>query len=63
MNETKKQVRVYEDKAGEWRWSKKSGGDIVADSGEGYKQKATAVERAEKEAGDEYEVVVEEGGD
>ena len=27
---------IYEDKAGEFRWRIRSGGDIMADSGEGY---------------------------
>jgi uncharacterized protein len=32
---------VYKDKKGEWRWRfKASNGDILADSGEGYKNKS-----------------------
>jgi uncharacterized protein len=32
---------VYKDKKGEWRWKfKASNGDILADSGEGYKNKS-----------------------
>lgn len=33
--------QIYKDKAGEWRWRLlASNGNIVADSGEGYQQKA-----------------------
>lgn len=41
-----KHYEVYEDEAGEWRWRRMAGNDlIVADSGEGYVSKAGA-ERA-----------------
>ncbi|MGZ9809502.1 YegP family protein [Pseudoroseicyclus sp. H15] len=33
--------KIYKDKGGEWRWHYKSGnGNIIADSGEGYVNKA-----------------------
>ncbi len=36
-------VRVYKDKAGEWRWSvDAANGNRLADSGEGYKNKEDA---------------------
>lgn len=36
--------RLYKDRAGEWRWNLKStNGNIIADSGEGYINKADAV--------------------
>jgi len=40
---------VYEDKAGEWRWSYiSSNGNVVADSGEGYTERNDAVEALER---------------
>ena len=30
---------VYEDRNGKWRWHLRSGGDIIADSGQGYATK------------------------
>lgn len=33
---------VYKDAAGEWRWRLRSGGDIIADSAEGYYSKQGA---------------------
>jgi uncharacterized protein YegP (UPF0339 family) len=36
-------VRVYQDEAGEWRWTAKAAnGQTVADSGEGYKHRGHA---------------------
>jgi uncharacterized protein YegP (UPF0339 family) len=34
---------VYEDKAGKWRWRLISGGDIIADSAQGYASKEGAL--------------------
>lgn len=40
-------VTVYQDQAGEWRWTRKAGnGEKVADSGEGYVDRSHAVEMA-----------------
>lgn len=44
---------VYEDQGGEYRWRLKSGGEIIADSGEGYSSKSgakDAVERVKRDA-------------
>ncbi len=41
-------VRVHRDEAGEWRWTRWSGSDIVADSAEGYANHGHAVEMAIK---------------
>jgi len=35
---------LYQDKADEWRWRLTSGGDIIADSSEGYSSKSSAKE-------------------
>lgn len=35
---------IYEDSSGEYRWRLTSGGDIIADSGEGYSSRSGAVE-------------------
>lgn len=36
--------QLYQDKAGEWRWKLKAGNhEVIADSSEGYKQKASAL--------------------
>lgn len=46
---------IYEDKGGEYRWRLTSGGDIIADSGEGYSSKSgakDAVERVKRDAAD-----------
>lgn len=50
---TDHRITVYQDSSGEWRWHKRPthGGDIVADSGEGYSRKSDAFEAATKEAG------------
>ncbi len=48
MKRTSKFV-VFKDAAGEWRWQLlASNGKIVADSGEGYKRKASAEKAVEK---------------
>lgn len=39
---------LYQDKADEWRWRLTSGGDITADSGEGYSSKSAAKEAIER---------------
>lgn len=40
-------VTVYQDAAGEWRWRAQDGNnELVADSGEGYKDRAYAIEAA-----------------
>lgn len=36
MDRMKHRVEVYRDSAGEWRWRLRYGGDIIADSSEGY---------------------------
>jgi uncharacterized protein YegP (UPF0339 family) len=42
-----RRVRVYEDKAGEYRWTARdSNGEAVADSNEGYKTRWSAYEAA-----------------
>jgi uncharacterized protein YegP (UPF0339 family) len=45
---------LYEDSSGEWRWRLRAGGDVVADSGEGYSSKQAAeeaIERVQRDAG------------
>jgi uncharacterized protein YegP (UPF0339 family) len=57
-------IKVFKDEAGEYRWNKESGGNIVADSGEGYTEKERAVEMANKEAGpDDTIEVADESAD
>jgi uncharacterized protein YegP (UPF0339 family) len=53
-------IVVYQDEAGEWRWRKLGGTQIVADSGEGYASKQGAVKAAEAEAGLNDSVEVDE---
>ena len=36
-------ITLYKDNAGEWRWRMKRSGRIVADGGEGYRQRASAL--------------------
>lgn len=56
-------VEVFTDEAGEHRWRRVAGNnEIVADSGEGYSSKAAAVAAAEREAGEDAEVVVLDEG-
>lgn len=44
-------IRVFTDSKKEWRWSKiADNGEIVATSGEGYKNKLYCLERANQEA-------------
>lgn len=53
-------VVVYRGDDGDWRWTVKApNGEIVADSSEGYRNKAHAVEMAARLFPD-YEQVVEE---
>lgn len=41
-------VHIYKDASGEWRWKYvRSNGRIMADSGEGYKNRVDCVEAAE----------------
>ena len=48
-----KQIEVYPDKAGEWRWRRRAAnGKISADSGEGYSARGSAIEAARAERGD-----------
>lgn len=54
-----KQIRVYKDNAGEWRWKKIVSSDETADSAEGYKNKGDAVEQANSENDGSFEVIVE----
>lgn len=42
----KVRVEVYQDEAGEWRWRRWSGSDVVADSAEGYVNRGHAVDMA-----------------
>jgi uncharacterized protein YegP (UPF0339 family) len=42
-----RKVEVYQDKAKEWRWRVKSGSNIIADSGEGYKNRQDCVDMAQ----------------
>ncbi|MFB6271145.1 MAG: YegP family protein [Halobacterium sp.] len=45
---------LYEDSAGEWRWRLHTGGDVVADSGEGYSSRQNAedaIDRVRRDAG------------
>lgn len=45
------EIKVYQDASGEYRWKRVAeNGNEVADSGEGYTRKASAVEAAEREA-------------
>lgn len=39
-----RRIEVYQDKADEWRWRVKSGSNIIADSGEGYKNRQDCVD-------------------
>lgn len=49
-------VSVYLDSAEEWRWHRKSeNGQIVAESGEGYKQATAAMHMAETVNGESCE--------
>ena len=41
-------VRVYLDGAGRWRWSRRAGGRVVADSGQGYRSKWWAKTQARR---------------
>lgn len=43
-------VTVYQDSAGLWRWQWKSGanGNVLADSGQGYKRKTRALLAADR---------------
>jgi uncharacterized protein YegP (UPF0339 family) len=44
-------ITLYEDNAGEFRWTRRApNGDVVADSGEGYQSKITAESAANREA-------------
>jgi uncharacterized protein YegP (UPF0339 family) len=52
------EVTVYRDRLGEWRWRREVSSDQVAESGEGYKNKADAVEQAEKNRQPEDDIVV-----
>lgn len=55
----KDRIHVYVDAAGEYRWKRVApNGKTVADSGEGYIERDSAVEAAHREAGDTAEVVV-----
>lgn len=46
MNAQDRRIKVYPDKAGDWRWRKWAGSRIVADSGEGYERQSDAVDAA-----------------
>ena len=50
-----REVHVYRDKAGEYRWRRiaPGNGETVADSGEGYTRKGDATEAAEREFPDD----------
>ena len=49
MNAERDKVTVYQDDADEWRWRRTAGnGEIIADSGEGYVDKARALEMARR---------------
>lgn len=39
-----RKIEIYKDKSEEWRWRVKSGANIIADSGEGYKNKQDCVD-------------------
>lgn len=39
-----RKVEVYQDKASEWRWRVKAGSNVIADSGEGYKNRQDCVD-------------------
>lgn len=54
-----KRVRVWHAEDG-WRWQKWSSSDIVAESGEAYEEKSTAVEMAEQEVQPGDQLIVEE---
>jgi len=52
-------ITIYEDEAGEWRWNKRAGnGEKVSDSGESYITFTNAMRAAEREAGEDDEIVV-----
>lgn len=51
MQEQEREVLVYRGVDGDWYWHEKVGGNIVADGGEGYRNKADAVEQAHKATG------------
>lgn len=55
-------VRVKKDEAGLWRWTRWSEGNNkrIAVSGESFDSKANALRAAEREAGEDANVVVEE---
>lgn len=51
-------IKVFQDNAGEWRWSLiSSNGRTVADCSEGYKRRASCVQMAKKVAETAIEVV------
>lgn len=56
-------VTVYRDKRGEWRWNRRdvSTGNIVADSGEGYANRADCEDQARQVNGYGVEYVAEDG--
>lgn len=50
-------VEVYKDKKGEWRWrATHRNGNIMADSGEGYKRHAAAATAASTLFGDKFPI-------
>jgi uncharacterized protein YegP (UPF0339 family) len=54
-------IRVFQDESGAWRWNRVAdNGERVATSGEAFDQKSNAVRAAEREAGDELEVEINE---
>lgn len=53
MSEATPRLTVYEDKRHEWRWRLQAANNrIIADSGEGYKQRTGAVRAARRMARD-----------
>ena len=55
----KDKIRVYQDQAGEWRWTRiAANGNYVADSAEGYDEKRKAYDAAVRES-DPPEAVIE----
>lgn len=54
MTESTEHLHVYQDAAGEWRWHLiAANGRIIADSGEGYADRADAVEMGQRATGRE----------
>ncbi len=53
-------IRVFKDKAGEWRWHEMKSSDIVSESGEAYSSFEKAYEAASKHTPDDVQIRVDD---